>query len=110
MSIYVDLGRIYVNLCPETAKMKAQICEDRKKNKEVTVHNGGGLAGRLRRPAHLCGYHDGYYYFFIFLPAFAYLGYHCWPSLDINRHKWTFIDVNSLYKQLKEPNSGSNPS
>ena len=67
---------IYVYLCPETAKMIAQICEDRKKHKQVITHDGDGrrptfvgtIVGtipiwpkaNLRRPADLCGYHYGW--------------------------------------------------
>ena len=56
--IYVDLGQIYVDLCPETAKMIAQICEDRKKHKEVTINNGthkGGPAAEGGRPTFVGG-------------------------------------------------------
>ena len=34
---------IYFYLCPEMAKMIAQICKNRRKSKGIPIHNGGGL-------------------------------------------------------------------
>ena len=63
--IYVDLGQIYVDLCPETAKMIAQICEDRKKHKEVTIINGTHKGGPAAEGIH--GYHYGWVFLLVVL-------------------------------------------
>ena len=93
---------IYVYLCPEMAKMIAQRCKSGRKRKEYLFIMGVAFgrplrrwAGRLRRPAHLCRYHYGYVLLY-FSSRSCIFGLSSWLSLDINRHKWTFIDVNSL--------------
>ena len=78
---------IYVYLCPEMAKMIAQICKNRRKSKGIPIHNGGGLrppptkvGGGLRPPPTFVGTIMDRYSF-TFPPVLAYLGYnlgHLW--------------------------------
>ena len=68
---------IYVYLCPEMAKMIAQICKNRRKSKGILVHNDtykGGLAAKGGQPTFVGTIMDRYS--FTFPPVLAYLGYH----------------------------------
>ena len=75
---------IYVYLCPEMAKMIAQICKNRRKSKGIPIHNGTEGRPHYR------------YVFLYFSCCSCIFGLSSWPSLDINRHKWIVIDVISL--------------
>ena len=83
---------IFIYLCPEMAKMIAQICKNRRKSKGMPIHNGGGLwppPTKEGRPPSAAG-PPLWVPLWIGIPLLFLLCLHIWAIiLAISGHKWT---------------------